>query len=59
MNKKKVKSQWGKFEYIHTCNKVPEKCRGCVWNEYIRCGVDWCSAPHCLKEGGGCGERKV
>ena len=28
MNKKKVKSQWGKFEYIPTCNKVPEKCRG-------------------------------
>ena len=26
------------------------KCTGCVWNERVRCGKDFCSLPKCVKK---------
>ena len=51
--KEKRKSR---FVYRPAGRNAPPGCTGCVWNEYIRCGVDFCVLPGCVKEGGGSGK---
>lgn len=53
----KKKRRWGRFEYRPHGRKISAACAGCVWNNRVHCGKDWCSRIGCVKEeeGGGCG----